>query len=394
MGESSLRNPVREAPLQGVVVVDLTRVLAGPYLTMMLAEMGARVIKVERPGLGDDARHFGPFVEGQSAYFAGINRGKESIALDLKAPEDREIFLKLVQKADVLVENYKPGTMEKLDFGWQRLGEENARLIYAAVSGFGHTGPYRDRPAYDLVAQAMGGIMSLTGHAGDSPVRVGTSLGDITAALFGLSGVLAALYDREITGRGTKVDVAMLDCQVAILENAIGRFFADGQIPGPIGMRHPSITPFSGLQAQHGGYLVLAVGNDSLFARLCELLDRKDLITDERYATNGNRTEHHESLYRELEHALEGKPVSEWLELFNQNGIPCGPINNVKEVVEDPQVLSRNMIVTAEGEQGLVFRMSGNPVKFPGYPDYDTRGTIPKCDGDRAAILDYLADSS
>ncbi|MYB34581.1 MAG: CoA transferase [Gammaproteobacteria bacterium] len=394
MGESSLRNPLRQTPLQGVVVVDLTRVLAGPYLTMMLAEMGARVIKVERPGLGDDARHFGPFVEGQSAYFASINRGKESIALDLKNPEDREIFMKLVKKADVLVENYKPGTMEKLDFGWKRLSEENDRLIYAAVSGFGHTGPYRDRPAYDLVAQAMGGIMSLTGHAGDRPVRVGTSLGDITAALFGLSGVLAALYDREITGRGTKVDVAMLDCQVAILENAIGRFFADGQIPGPIGMRHPSITPFSGLRAQHGEYLVLAVGNDSLFARLCELLGRKDLIMDERYTTNGSRTEHHESLYRELERALEGKSVSEWLELFNQNGIPCGPINNVREVVEDPQVLSRNMVVTAEGEQGLMFRMSGNPIKFSDYRDHDTRDAIPKCDGDRDAILDYLDDSS
>ncbi|MCY4314251.1 MAG: CaiB/BaiF CoA-transferase family protein [Gammaproteobacteria bacterium] len=390
MNESSLKNPVRQAPLQGVVVVDLTRVLAGPYLTMMLAEMGARVIKVERPGLGDDARHFGPFVEGQSAYFAGINRGKESIALNLKDPEGREIFLKLVKKADVLVENYKPGTMEKLDFGWHRLGEENPRLIYAAVSGFGHTGPYRDRPAYDLVAQAMGGIMSLTGHAGDRPVRVGTSLGDIAAALFGLSGVLAALYDREVTGRGTKVDVAMLDCQVAMLENAIGRFFADGQIPGPIGMRHPSITPFSGLQAKHGEYLVLAVGNDSLFARLCELLGRKDLIADERYSTNVNRTQHHESLYRELERALEGKSASEWLELFNQNGIPCGPINNVKEVVEDPQVLSRNMIVKAEGEQGLVFRMSGNPVKFSDYPDHDVRDAIPKCDGDRAAILDFL----
>jgi len=390
MDEASLRNPDRQSPLQGVVVVDLTRVLAGPYLTMMLAEMGARVVKVERPGMGDDARHFGPFVEGQSAYFASINRGKESIALDLKNPDDREIFLKLVKKADVLVENYKPGTMERLDLGWERLNGENSRLIYAAVSGFGHTGPYRDRPAYDLVAQAMGGVMSLTGHTGERPVRVGTSLGDITAALFGLSGVLAALYDREITGRGTKVDVAMLDCQVAILENAIGRFFADGQIPGPIGMRHPSITPFSGLRAQHGEYLVLAVGNDSLFARLCELLDRNDLVSDERYATNGSRTENHESLYQELELALQGKTAAEWLDLFNQNGIPCGPINNVREVVEDPQVLSRNMIVTAKGEQGLVFRMSGNPIKFSDYRDPVARSDIPVCDGDRMAILAYL----
>lgn len=383
----------RHAPLQGVVVVDLTRVLAGPYLTMMLAEMGARVIKVERPGMGDDARHFGPFVKGQSAYFAGINRGKESIALDLKDQEDREVFIKLVNKADVIVENYKPGIMEKLEFGWAKLHQENPRLIYAAVSGFGHSGPYRDRPAYDLVAQAMGGIMSLTGHAGGAPARVGTSLGDITAALFGLSGVLAALYDREITGLGKKVDVAMLDCQVAILENAIGRYFADGQIPGPIGMRHPSITPFSGLQAQSGEYLVLAAGNDRLFKRLCTLIDREDLISDERYATNASRTEHHESLYRELETALQEKTVDEWLELFNQHGIPCGPINSVQEVVEDRQVLSRNMIVSATGNQGLVFRMSGNPIKFSGCEDASTRGAIPNCDGDRAAILEFLKDS-
>jgi len=394
MHESKSKNPDRLSPLQGVVVIDLTRVLAGPYLTMMLAEMGARVIKVERPVVGDDARHFGPFVEGQSAYFASINRGKESIALDLKEVEDREIFQKLVKKADVLVENFKPGTMEKLGFGWQRLSQENTRLIYAAVSGFGHTGPYKTRPAYDLVAQAMGGIMSLTGHAGDRPVRVGTSLGDITAALFGLSGVLAALYDRGITGLGTNVDVAMLDCQIAILENAIGRYFADGQIPGPIGMRHPSITPFSGLQVQHGEYLVLAVGNDNLFTRLCELIDRKDLLSDKRYATNGSRTENHESLYQELERALEKKSVAEWLELFKQNGIPSGPINNIEDVVKDPQVLSRNMVVTANGEQGLVFRMSGNPIKFSNYQDSDTRGAIPECDGDRATILKYLDDLS
>ena len=383
-------NGERQAPLEGVVVVDLTRVLAGPYLTMMLAEMGAEVIKVEVPGKGDDARHFGPFVEGQSAYFASVNRGKKSIALNLKDVQDRKLFMKLVNKADVLVENYKPGTMEKLDFGWERLHAENARLIYAAVSGFGDSGPYRERPAYDLVAQAMGGIMSLTGNAGEPPVRVGTSLGDITAALFGLSGVLAALYDREITGRGTKVDVAMLDCQVAILENAIGRYFASSRIPGPIGMRHPSITPFSGLQAQHGEYLVLAVGNDSLFERLCKLLDREDLARDERYATNGDRTKHHESLYAELERALSVKTAGKWIELFHQHGIPCGPINNVQDVVEDPQVLSRNMIVTAQGDQGLVFKMPGNPIKFSDYADPNFRGAVPNCDADRDAILAFL----
>ena len=226
----------RTAALSDVLVIDLTRVLAGPYLTMMLADLGARVIKIEMPITGDDARQFGPFVGDESVYFSTINRGKESIAMNLKDADDKATFEKLLKKADVLVENFRAGTMEKLGYSWQTLQEINPKLIYSSVSGFGHTGPYSDRPAYDLVVQGMGGVMSLTGDEQSSPMRVGTSVGDITAGLFGLSGVLAALYDREKTGKGCWVDVGMLDCQVAILENAIARYFAENSIPGTDGI--------------------------------------------------------------------------------------------------------------------------------------------------------------
>ena len=251
-----------DGPLTGITVIDLTRVLAGPYCTMVLADLGARVIKVEPPERGDDARHIGPFLDRddgdggdggdggrKSAYFMSLNRGKQSIALDLKAEADRGIFDALLARADVLVENYRPGVMDKLGYGWAALHQRHPRLIYAAASGFGQTGPYARRAAYDMVVQAMGGIMSVTGHPGGPPTRVGSSIGDITAGLFTAIGVNAALYHRERTGRGTMIDVAMLDGQIAILENAIARYQATGTAPGPLGARHPSITPFAAFRA-------------------------------------------------------------------------------------------------------------------------------------------------
>jgi CoA:oxalate CoA-transferase len=299
----------RTGPLAGVTVVDLTRVLAGPYCTLILADLGARVVKVELPGSGDDARRIGPFVENRSAYFASVNRGKESIALDLKDAADREVFERLLARADVLVENFRPGTMEKLGYGWETLHDRHPGLIYAAASGFGHTGPYADRPAYDLVAQAMGGIMSVTGHPGAPPTRVGTSIGDIAAGLFTAVGVNAALLHREREGHGLKIDVAMLDCQLAILENAVARYLATGQAPGPIGARHPSITPFDAF-ATGNGYVVVAGGNDALFGKLCDVLDRPELREDPRFATNDGRTDHEAELKAEIEAAL-GKDPSE-----------------------------------------------------------------------------------
>ncbi len=376
-------------PLDGVVVIDLTRVLAGPFSTMVMADMGARVIKVEIPGQGDDSRHFGPFVGGKSSYFSSLNRGKESIALDLRADADRALFRRLVARADVLVENYRAGAMDRLGFGWEALHAEFPGLIYAAVSGFGHSGPYRTRPAYDMVVQAMGGIMSVTGSEGGPPTRVGTSVGDITAGLFGLSGVLAALYQREKTGVGVKVDVAMLDCQVAILENALARYFASGATPGPIGNRHPSITPFDAF-ATATDPVVIAAGNDSLFATLCRVLDRPDLPADGRFADNAGRSAHHVALKAELESALAARPAVEWLARFEEAGIPAGPINDVGQVVADAQIGARNMIVSADDPEAGILKMAGNPVKSPAWEDPATRTPAPALDGDRAAILAWL----
>jgi len=377
-------------PLDGITVIDLTRVLAGPYCTMILADLGARVIKVEAPGRGDDARHIGPFIGGKSAYFMSLNRGKESIALNLKDGGDRAIFERLLAGADVLVENFRAGAMEKLGYGWEVLHARYPRLIYAAASGFGQTGPYRHRPAYDMVVQAMGGIMSLTGHPGSPPTRVGTSIGDITAGLFTAVGVNAALYHRARTGDGMMIDVAMLDAQVAILENAIARYFSMGEIPGPIGSRHPSITPFEAF-ATADGHIVIAAGNDDLFVRLCTTIARGNLATDARFASNEQRTQNNGALKVELERTLAAQPSSHWLALFEGAGIPCGPIQNVAQVLADPQIVARNMVVTADDPVAGPLRMAGNPIKLSAFDDPPTRRPAPELDADRARILGEIA---
>jgi CoA:oxalate CoA-transferase len=381
-------------PFAGLLVIDLTRVLAGPYCAMMLADMGARVIKIEPPVKGDDSRHYGPYFTSKSGkvksgYFISVNRGKESIALDLKSDADRKVFEALLSKADVLIENYRGGTMEKLGYGYDALKDKHPKLIYAAVSGFGHTGPYAKRPAYDMIAQAMGGVMSLTGHPGGAPTRVGTSTGDITAALFATIGVVTALYDREKTGHGQKVDVAMLDSQVAVLENAISRYVATGEVPGKLGSRHPSIAPFAAF-ATKDGHIAIAAGNDDLWARVCRVLGREELIAVERFVTNPSRVEHVDAMAAEIETSLSVKTSKEWLALLEAAGVPCGPLNNVADVMEDPQVLARNMIVESLDPDMGPIRMQGNPIKLSAHEDSKTRGAAPELDGDRAAILKEL----
>jgi CoA:oxalate CoA-transferase len=378
-------------PLSGILVVDLTRVLAGPFCTLVLADLGARVIKVESPGCGDDARQFGPFVEGRSAYFTSLNRGKQSIALDLKAEGDRDIFERLLQRADVLVENFRPGAMARLGYAWEALHERYPRLVMASTSGFGQTGPYAQRPAYDIVAQGMGGIMSLTGQPGGPPTRVGTSLGDITAALFSAVGIEAALLERERSGRGMYVDVAMLDSQVAILENAIARYAATGEVPGPLGSRHPSITPFEAL-ATRDGYVIIAAGNDALFAALCRALGCPELTRNPRFASNDLRTRNHAALKPALEAALAARSAAEWLALLSEAGVPCAPIQNVQQVLEDPQVAARNMVVTVEDGTDGATRASGNPIKLSAFGDPPRRDPAPDLDADRARILAELED--
>lgn len=376
-------------PLDGVTVIDLTRVLAGPYATMVLADLGARVIKVEAPGTGDDARAFPPFVDGESAYFASVNRGKESIALDLKVPADRAVFEALLERADVLAENFRPGALARLGYGFDALHARFPRLILASTSGFGQTGPEAARPAYDVIVQAMGGIMSVTGHAGQPPVRVGTSLGDIVAGLFTVVGIEAALLKRARTGRGTHVDVAMFDCQLAILENAIARLQVTGEDPGPLGSRHPSITPFQALMAADGP-IVVAAGNDALFERLAEALGMAELAADPRFATNAARTANQSALEALLEARLASAPAAHWLERLGAAGVPAGPVNRISDALAMEQVAARTMLVETALPNGRPLRVAGNPVKLAGVPDPSTRPPAPALDGDRAAILAML----
>jgi CoA:oxalate CoA-transferase len=376
-------------PLSGITIVDLTRVLAGPYCTMVLADLGARVIKIESPEGGDDSRRYGPFVNGKSAYFMAMNRGKESIALDLKRDPDRTIFEGLLQQADVLVENFRPGAMERLGYGWEALQARHPRLIYAAASGFGHSGPYAPKPAYDMVVQGMGGIMSITGHPGGPPTRVGASIGDITAGLFTAIGVVSALHHRHASGQGMKIDVAMLDCQVAILENALSRYFLTGRSPQPLGARHPSIAPFAAF-ATADGHIIIAAGTDVLFGKLAAALGRPELARDARFLTNDQRAENVDALSAALEVILKERDSAEWLKLLETAGVPCGPINDIAGIANDPQIRARNMIVAIEDPEAGSLKLAGNPIKLSAFPDPTSRPAAPALDGDRAAILKDL----
>src|SRR5439155_10564465 len=289
---------------------------------------------------------------------------------------DRDTFETLLVDADVLVENFRPGTMEKLGYGWDNVHPRWPRLIYAAVSGFGHTGPLASRPAYDMVVQAMGGVMSITGQPGGPPTRVGTSIGDVTAGLFAAVGICSALYERALTGEAAKIDVAMLDSQVAILENAIARYTATGDVPGPLGARHPSITPF-GAFAAADGHLVIAAGNDALFRRLCGVISRPAIADDPRFATNALRTEHHAELQNEIEAALRVDTVANWLSRLEAADLPCGPINDVAAVLAHPQVRARNMVVRVDDDRLGGLEIAGNPIKSSRHPDVATRGRAP-----------------
>ncbi|SMX28142.1 Formyl-coenzyme A transferase [Pelagimonas phthalicica] len=377
------------APLAGYTILDLTHVLAGPYCTMTFADLGAEVIKVEQPGLGDDTRAFPPFKDGKSAYFATINHGKKSIALDLKDADDRVIFERLVARADVLVENYRPGVMERLGYGWEALHAAYPRLVYGAVSGFGHTGPDAKRPAYDMVVQARGGVMSITGEAGRDPVRVGASIGDIVAGMFLAQGILAALLDRDRLGKGRKVDVAMLDSQLALLEHAVAITSVSGQPPAPSGARHPSITPFETFHASDGLF-VIAAGNDRLFEKLCIALSLP-LSDDPRFATNPARCENARLLKRLIEAVTLGDTRAHWIAKLTAAGIPTGPIQNVAEVLKDPQIKARNMVVDVLDKNGrAAYFAAGNPIKMTDNPDPPTRAPAPDLDANRGEILRWL----
>jgi CoA:oxalate CoA-transferase len=356
-------------PLADVKILDLTWVLSGPFASMVLCDLGAEVIKVERPPYGDVSRTTGPFVNRESSYFFSINRGKKSILIDLKTEAGRDLFFRLVDKVDVVMENFTPGTMDGLGLGYESLSARNPRIIYAATSGFGQTGPERNRPALDVVVQGMGGVMSITGEPAGRPVKPGLSLGDITAGLFTAIGILSALHERDRSGQGQFIDVAMLDCQISILENAYTRYAATGEPPKPVGTRNPVSTPFQAFPTKDGHIVIaLGFGLENAWEVFCALLGRVDVPDDPRFATPWLRTLNHGELEPILSEALMQRTTAEWLAEFEPVGIPCGPLLSIPEAARHPQVEARNMLVEVESERGNRLRIPNSPIRLSRTP--------------------------
>jgi CoA:oxalate CoA-transferase len=385
----------KRLPLEGVTVLDFSRVLSGPYCTMVLADLGARVIKIERVGTGDDTRAWGPFVESESAYFMCFNRGKESIALDFKSPRDRELLGRLLDKADVVVENFRPGVMDRLGYGADQLARTHPHIVYASISGFGHTGPLKDLPGYDMVVQAMGGVMSLTGWPDQPPARVGTSFGDLGAALFAVIGILAGLHKRTRDAQGTRVDIAMLDCQAALMETAFARLDVEAKVPSRSGDAHGSLAPFESFAAQDGR-IVIAAGNDQLFLLMADAVGAPELAFDPRFLTNDLRVRNRAAMIEAIERITRAAPIGVWLDKLNEAGVPCAPINTIDKVLEHPQLLARNMFIQVQGQSARSVRTAGNPVKMSTSPDEDTLVVrkAPGVDQHREAILNELMSDS
>ncbi len=376
----------KTGPLSGVTVLDLTRVMAGPYCTLMLSELGARVIKVEKPGTGDDTRQSGPFVEGRPVHFNSVNRNKESIALDLTQARDRAIFDQLLAHADVLTENYRPGVLAKLGYEWDALHQKYPNLIYASISGFGHTGPSSKLPGYDMVMQGLTGMMSITGEAGAGPCRVGISIGDIGSGLFGAIAINAALLHRARTGETTRIDLAMFDCVLALMETPFTSYLATGTIGQRIGSQHANFAPFEAF-ATADDYITLSCANDKTYRALCSALGREDLAADARFATNVLRVRNRAELHDAIESELLKMNARHWVGFFEERGVPVAPINDVKRALEHPQVAARNMVINAVDPVLGDVRMMGTPFKMSAFPDPVTRQVGPDLDGDRASIL-------
>ena len=358
-------------PLAGLTVLDLTRVLAGPYCTMFLADMGARVLKIEQPGRGDDTRAWGPpFVGGESTYFLSVNRNKESVTLDFKAPEGRNILDQLIARADVVVENFRPGTLRRLGLDYESLRLSNPKLIYCSISGFGQTGPRSAEPGYDAVVQAEGGLMSLTGDAGGPPFRLGVAIADLTAGLLATQGIALALYARERTGQGQAVDVALYDAVISLLSYQASAALNASTVPSRIGNRHPQIAPYDLFPAADGDFF-LAVGNDQQFTRLCAVAGVPALAADPRFASNPARVANGDALRACLTDALKARGRSHWITALTTAGVPCGAVRDVREALHDPQVEARDMIAAVEHAAAGIVRLLGVPLKLS-----DTPGAI------------------
>ena len=356
------------SPLDGLVVLDFSRVLAGPYCTMQLADLGARVIKIEQPGGGDDTRAWGPpFVGGESAYFLSVNRNKESLALDLKHARARSILEALLSRADVLVENFRPGTMERLGLAYDIVAARHPRVVYCSISGFGQTGPRRAEAGYDAMMQAEGGLMSITGEAGGPPFRLGVAIGDVATGMFAVQGILAALIARGRTGRGQRVDIAMLDAVTALLTYQASSAFATGKTPQRMGNRHPSIAPYDTFSASDGDF-VLSVGNDDQFRRFADVLKRPALASDPRFLTNADRVRNYDALRAEIDALLATWKRSDLLSALTGAGVPVGAVRSVTEALADPQLAAREMIVPLEHATAGSIRVLGTPLKLSDTP--------------------------
>ncbi|MFO7695212.1 MAG: CoA transferase [Vicinamibacterales bacterium] len=376
-------------PLDGITVVDLTRVLSGPYCTMLLADMGARVIKIERPGAGDDTRAWGPpFVNGESSYFLSINRNKESVALDFKEPRGRAILDGLVARADVVVENFHPGTLDALGLGYAQLAGRHPRLIYCSITGFGATGPLRHRPGYDAVVQAEGGLMSLTGPGGGDPYRLGVAIADIAAGMFASQGIALALLARERSGKGQFVDIGMLDSVASLLTYQAGIYFTTGRTPTRMGNRHPSIAPYDTVAAEDGT-LVLAVGNDVQWRTFCRIAGLASLADDERFVTNAARVEHYDELKPTIARVMRTRSRQEWIDRLVPAGVPCAAVRGLDEVLADPQLAARDMIRSVPHPTAGPVKVLGVPIKLSATP-----GTVdhppPRLGEHTAPVLQHL----
>lgn len=354
-------------PLAGIRVLDLSRILAGPFCTMTLGDMGAEVIKVENPEGGDDTRGWPPFYEGgESSYFQSVNRSKKSLTLNMKAEEGKEILRDLVRESDVLIQNFRPGAIERLGFDWAACRALNPRLIYASVSGYGQSGPSRERPAYDILLQGEGGLMSITGGE-EGGFKTGIAIADLTTAMFAVQGILLAVIAREKTGEGQRVDTAIQDGQAALMSHAAGNYFATGVPPGRLGNRHPSIAPYRDFPCADGE-LIVAAANDSLWRRFARAIGREELAEDSRWAKNAARVAGRGELEAEIEKTMRTKTRAEWAEIISAAGVPCGPVRTIAELCADPQIRHREMVVEMPHAKTGVLKVMGNPVKLSGTP--------------------------
>lgn len=356
--------PYSDGALKGLRVVDMTRVLAGPFCTMFLADMGAEVIKVEEPGKGDDARGYPPFLRGTSTYFTNLNRNKQSIILDLKRPEAKTILLELLKKSDILLENFKPGTMDRLGLGYDAVREVNPGIIYASISGFGQYGPYKDRPGYDIIGQAMGGLMSVSGWPDSPPTRTGTAMADIVAGLNACIGILAALKGRERTGLGERIDVALVDSMVSAMETVIQIYLTEGRVPQRVGNRYEFIAPYDSFAAEDG-WVVIGVGGQEVWKRFCQVIGHEELTEDPEFLTNRDRVTNVVRLEEIVTRWTSKRKVAEIVSLLMAVSVPCSPILNVEQICNDPHIAkAREMIVEMDHPLGGRMNVISCPIKF------------------------------